>query len=640
MIRLTPFSRSDIGLASLMLIGVIGLWFIGDFHTLHDGDSILYPLISLYRWTVFAWDYDHIGTLLPLLASPVQSPYWNLLTVSFLCSFLLLAGLALWLTLLTEAPLVESSVWVCLLLPLVIAKEPIFQNAAHLFTFGPALFFSGLFAFALRRYLQTGRLAAGAGLFVFSFLAVYLSKNAIVPLAVVAGGLVWNEAQLKDRKGLMSARFILPLLAPPFALLLYQLIEWQIPLRNDLGFDPANLPMALPALLKNWSEQQLTHPLLAVIGLACLLHQLLTRRKDNPLLVYFTAGVALEMLVVASTRWVERNIYHGHYLTDLNFLAPLAILVFTIDLTRRITSTLERASLLVTAALTALVVNALAWNSFSPTSPFTQLDRTIGANTNAIVEAECDLLLGDYWKVWPAVLAANDYYYRHNIIDPRTGQTRLLAGVTYRAWPTESLWRPRFGWPDAKLCSFADDDEGVASAIRIYAPDIVLLMSPKDQIGPIVVSQLENRRLPSLGFEFDNVAPGPGWHGQEVTPDGQTFQWMKERAELVLPLATDHDLALSFRVRPALAPGILPGLTLAVNDHPVPLISHTHTNGDTTFEAAIPKTLLDNPRYTQLVFQVSRTVIPDELYGNGDTRALGLAFDWLRVAPAVATAQP
>ncbi len=636
MTRLAPFSRSDIGLASLILIGVIGLWFIGDFHTLHDGDTVLYSLISLYRWTVFAWDYDHIGTLLPLLASPVQSPYWNLLAVSFLCSFLLLAGLALWLTLLTEASLVESSVWVCLLLPLAIAKEPIFQNAAHLFTFGPAFFFSGLSVFALRHYWQHKSWLAVSAVFTCNFLAVYLAKNAIVPLTILAVSLVWQEAHPLFLSGGFSFRrhffLIFPLLAPALALFLYQLIEWQIPLRNDFGFNPANLPVALPNLLDNWSEKQLTHPIFILIALACFIY-ILARRAEHPLFIFLAAGIVLEVVLIASTRWVERNVYYSHYLTDLNFLLLVCILAVVVNLTRRITSTAERASLLVTVALVALVVNALTWNSFNPANPFAQLDRTIGANTPAIVEADCDILLGDYWKVWPAVLAANDYYYRQNIIDSRTGQTRMLAGVAYRAWPIESLWRPRFNWPDAKLCSFADD-EGVASAIRIYAPDIILLMSPKDQAGPIVVSQLENRRLPSFGFEFDNTAPGPGWHGQEITPDGQTFQWMKERAELVLPLAADHDFTLRFRVRPALAPGILPSLTLAVNEHPVALVSHSEANGDTTFEAAIPKILLDNPRYTQLVFRVSHTAIPDEIYGNGDTRSLGLAFDWLRLDQA------
>ncbi|MEK7785187.1 MAG: hypothetical protein AAB658_07165, partial [Chloroflexota bacterium] len=92
--------------------------------------------------------------------------------------------------------------------------------------------------------------------------------------------------------------------------------------------------------------------------------------------------------------------------------------------------------------------------------------------------------------------------------------------------------------------------------------------------------------------------------------------------------------------RPALAPDILPSLTLAVNGHPVALASQPEANGDTTFEAVVPKTLLDNSRYTQLVFRVSRTVIPDDLYSNGDTRPLGLAFDWLRLDPAVSTARP
>ncbi len=647
MTRFRPFSPLDIGSASLILIGIIGLWYVGDFHTFHDGDTVIYSLSSLYRWTIFAWDYDHIGTLLPLLASPIHQPYWNLLAVSSLCSFLLLSGVTLWLSLIAKVALTESSVWVCLFLPLTIAKVFIFKNAAHLFTFGPALFFSGLFTLSLHRYLQIRGWSTGIAVFVTSFLAVYLAKSAIAPLVVVSIALVWEEARPYfftpcGREAAIRRHFslIVPLLAPATALFLYQLLEWQIPLRNDFSFNPANLTIALPSLLRNWSEQQLTHPLFVVIGLACLSHQLIARRADKLLFAYLTAGVALETLLAASTRWVERNVYHGHYITDLNFLLLFAISAVAIDLTRRISSTVERAGVLITAVIAALVVNALTWNSFSPSSPFAQFDQTIGAGTATIVEAGCDVLAGDYWKVWPAMLAANDYYYRQNIIDPHTGGTRLVTGLTFRAWPTEYLWRPRLDWPNVRLCAFADDETATSWAIGYYAPDIILLLTPKTQVGSIVVSQLENRRLPGLGFEFDNIAPGPGWHGQEVTPDGQTFQWMKETAALAFPLATDHDLTLRFRVRPALAPGILPSLTLAVNGHPVALARQPEPNGDAIFEAAIPKTLLDNPRYTQLVFRVGRTVIPDDLYGNGDARPLGLAFDWLRVDPAITTTRP
>jgi hypothetical protein len=368
-----------------------------------------------------------------------------------------------------------------------------------------------------------------------------------------------------------------------------------------------------------------TAPLWIVIPLAVWLYP---PARRNSALTYFALGIVVETLIISSSRWVAANQFVSRYLYDLLFFTVLAAVIVAADLARRYAPVG-----FVAVAVTALVLNTYEWNSLRPNSPFADLDHTIGKNTPVIVEAGCDLLIGDFWKVWRAVLAVNDYYYRESVVDPRTGQTRLVAGIAIRAWPTEYLWRPRLSWPDAKICFF-DEDERVQRAIQVYAPGIVLLMPHQTQVGPLVVTQLENRHLSSFGFEFDNIAPGPGWHGQEVTPDGQTFQWMKESASLVLPLATDRDLALSFRVRPALAPDVLPSLTLTVNDHPLVLTSRPKDNGDTVFESTIPMSALDNPRYTQLTFRVSRTVIPQEIYGNGDTRSLGLAFDWLRLDPA------
>lgn len=633
---LRPRSGLDVGASCLLVSAIIAIWHVGDFHTLHDGDTVIYSLASLYHWTPFVWEYDHVGSLLPLLASPFHRPYLNLLTLSALNSFAFLYGLILWAGLLSrnELTLTEGGVWVSLLTVAVMPKAKIFSASTNN-PWSLGFFFAGLFAHVLQGYLQRDRcrekLAASPALFILAFLTVYVSKISLVPLLIITPGLVWENLQrrgqwpLKFDKALLS--HLAPLLWMALALLSYQLLEQSAEFKSGLALDPANIQQALPRLLGRWLDEELNAPWL-VLGFLLLLY----RPLDQPMLRYLTAGMVSEAIIISSSSRAGQNDYPSIYLADLTFLLLLLGVIALALLVNRFKFKATWA----VAVPGLLFLNAIQWHSFPPVNPFAQLDRTIGASTPAIVEAECDLLLGDYWKVWPAVLAANDYYYRQNIIDPRTGQTRLLAGITYRAWPTEDLWRPRFDWPDAKLCSFAGDDEGVASAIRIYAPDIILLMSPKDQVGPIVVSQLENRRLPSLGFEFDNTAPGPGWHGQEITPDGQTFQWMKERAELVLPLAADHDFTLRFRVRPALAPGILPSLTLAVNEHPVTLASYPEANGDTTFEAAIPKTLLDNPRYTQLVFRVSHTAIPDKIYGNGDTRALGLAFDWLRLDPVTA----
>jgi len=657
---LQPFSLLDFGLSGFFLTVIIAIWYVGDFHTFHHGDTAIFTLSSLYRWTVFAWEYDHIGSLLPLLVSFIRRPYWNLMALTTLNSLTFLGGLALWGSLLARRriTLAESSLWITLLVPLVLPKSKIFNNAAHNFPWGLGLFFIGLSTCCLLLYLDTKHRRAAAlytlGLFSFAFLAVYVSSISLIPLFVITPAVIWQNSRSTITFALFSKEHsddnvwpikvnsnfttshLVPVACLLLALLAYRALEQSAEFRTRLTLDIANIPLALPPLLWNWSDKELTTPLVLVVVVPSLLLAL-RAWPERPLFAYFAAGVLVETLVVSSSFRTVYVQFPSIYLTELTFLILLSLATSLAGLIRRVGSSIARRGMIAGAILLTFLLNALTWNSFTPASPFTQLDRTIGANTPAIVEAGCDFLIGDYWKVWPAMLAANDYYYRQNIIDPRTGQTRLLAGIAYRAWPTEYLWRPRLDWPDVKLCSFADDGEGVQWAIRVYVPDIVLLLTRKTQVGPIVVSQLENRHLPSLGFEFDNIAPGAGWHGQEVTPDGQTFQWMKQTATLALPLATDNDLALRFRVRPALAPDILPSLTLTVNEHPVVLTCHLETNGDTSFEAVIPKTLFDNPRYTLLTFRVGHTLIPDALYHNGDTRPLGLAFDWLRVDQATTT---
>ncbi len=645
---LQPFSIRDIGLSALFNSGLVVIWNFGDFHSFHYGDTVVFSLISIYRWTVFAWEYDHVGSLLLLAVSFIKRPYWNLLALDGLTAFLFLAGFALWSSLLSfrKSTLTENSVWVALLLPVIMAKTRIFANAAHGITSGAAFFFAGLFTACLLRYLKPEqrvlRPVLAAALLLFGFLATYLAKTMLIPLGIVTLGLIWpylKQIVLAGKNGqyhLITTGTSLAVLVPPLslvvALLIYQYLERQVPTRIDMALDISNIPTALPRLLVNWSKQELSTSLVVLLPLPLLFHKQVWKalRFGNPLLAYLTAGVALEAIIVSSSKWVVFNVYHGYYLTNLEFLLLLATIAFGAYFVFSLVPYRLRTFILL--AVVAILVNVYEWNTLTPAYPLATLERTIGATTSTIIEAQCDILIGHYHRVWPAMMAVNDYYYRHNTLDSRTGTTRWVAAIAARAWPTEDRWRPMLDWPDAKICSFADDD-GIQWAMNAYVPDIILLMPHETSVGPLVVSQLENRRLPSLGFEFDNVAPGSGWHGQESTPDGQTFQWMKEAATLTLPLAANHDLLLRFRVRPALEPGILPSLTLAVNGRPVVLTSRPHANGDTAFEAVIPKTLLDNPRYTQLVFRVSHTVIPNDLYGNGDTRALGLAFDWLRLDP-------
>jgi len=630
---LRPRSALDIGLSILLVSAIIAIWYVGDFHTFHHGDTAIFSLVSLYRWTVFIWEYDHIGALLPLLASPIHHPYLNLLVLSAMNSFALLYGLALWANLISlrELTLTISGLWVSLLLPLVMPKAKIFDNAALNYPWASGLFFASLFTCVLGWYLQRERhrerVAAAPALFVLAFLTVYVSKISLIPLLVVTPGLIWESVRhtrpLRFDKNLLIR--LAPLLGVMLALLIYQWLEQSAEFQSRLTLYPANLPQVLPRLLGRWLVEELNTPLLVLAAIP-LFYKPLARHRKTPLFTYLTAGIACEVIIVAASSRAEQSGYPSIYLTDLTFLLLLIIATLILQLVERVDN------LLYIAFPLTLLLHALMWNSFTPTSPFAAMDRTIGASTPAMVEARCDVLVGDYWKVWPAVLALNDYYYREGLIDPRTDKARLVMGITYRARPVEDLWRERLNWPDVNICAFTEDGPGFRWSLKVYAPDINLLLTPQGKSGPFTVYRLENRRLPELGFEFDHPIPGLGWQGVEYTPSGKAFQWMSETTStLILPLALNHDLTVRFRVLPPLTPDILPGLTLTVNDHPILITSRADFDG-TIFSAAVSQSVLQvNPRYTTFAFHINRTVLPREILGNDDPRALGLAFDWIQI---------
>lgn len=669
---LFPFSTLDWVLSGFVLVIVITIWYLGDFHLLHDSDSILYSAISLYRLTPFAWEYDHGGALLSFIINGIQRPYWNVFALSSLCSFMFLAGLTIWGSLLpyNKHTLTESSLWVSLLVPIVLQKDRIFDNAAHVATFGASFFFAALYTLGVIHYLRSPRnstaFISAFLLYIPGFSAIYLAKNTIVPLAVITAALIWQYSYPTIRarafqwklivtllfrsamKGEKSTRWdqilsclhrfpinlLLPGISLVLSLLTYQLLEQAAPIKNDFTFDLIYIPKALPQLLRNWSAQEVTSPLWFLIPLPFLLYKPSVWHRRNPLLTYLTAGVIVESFAVSSSRWVIPNHFKGYYLTDLDFLLILMILVFAAFSVNRITLRILRGSSLMAVALLSVYVNAQLWNSFALTSPFTGMDNTIGANTSSFVDGQCDIIAGDYWKVWPAVIATNDYYYRENIIDPRTGRLRLVAGIAQRAGPTEYLWRPILDQPGVRICSLVGDEDGFNRSISTYAPEIALQTVPTTKIGQVIVHRIRIKPLQSVTLEFDQLLPGKGWSFGEVGPTGETFQWMDNtEATIILPLMTDRDVSVEFRILHIMSPDILQSLTLFVNGQSVELTRRHDPEGAPIFIGVIPKAVIvSDSRFTILTFRVSHTLIPHLIFPNSDDiRTLGLAFDWLRI---------
>ena len=147
-----------------------------------------------------------------------------------------------------------------------------------------------------------------------------------------------------------------------------------------------------------------------------------------------------------------------------------------------------------------------------------------------------------------------------------------------------------------------------------------------DQVEVYRVPWPQPRR--TLRLEFDQAVPGAGWAGPEVTPSGETFQWMgAETATLDLPLAPDCRFDISFRILMAMAPDILNSLTLSTADQPLAL---TYQPDSQTFHGLIPLTAITADE-TRLAFQVNRIISPKEAGFSDDSRSLALAFDWLQV---------
>jgi len=66
-----------------------------------------------------------------------------------------------------------------------------------------------------------------------------------------------------------------------------------------------------------------------------------------------------------------------------------------------------------------------------------EVDRRFGARTPELLALGADLVVGDYWNVWPMVFHAN------RVLHAR-GEAREIHGLTHRAWPTRARWEPLF----------------------------------------------------------------------------------------------------------------------------------------------------------------------------------------------------
>ena len=459
---------------------------LGGLHRLENGDSIVPVLVSLQRWTPFYWDQERYGMLVPLLALPVRDPLWNLLAQRLLLS---LAGLGA--LVLLARHLLAGRDW-----PLAGALA-----AAGLLAAAPAPWlFEFLFSqpYGLSLALAAGglavaepgadgrrpwhRIAAGALLVLLAHWVNAAIGILLLALAVARAAADRLEGEdvgpVAARLGWDAGLLALGLAAGQVQLRLWPALTGAPLLLHATPLPLSALPAAWGALFANaWRESGAWPLLLSVEAAAGLVLLALPplRAHLSGALVRAAAllGAALAYALFAgSLRWVEENAFHWRYLAPSAVLVHLAAASLVAEPLARLRRTARPVAL---AALALVPAAALAVGGPPSLARVrADLDAVAGKLTGDALAARCDVLVGDYWTVWPAVWHAALVLREH-------GEARRVYGLSHRATPTaRDWWERRLG--GVRYCRAAGD---AAMADRWLRDFGLPPMRPAERVGAV-----------------------------------------------------------------------------------------------------------------------------------------------------------
>ncbi len=490
--------------AVLALAALLALWIdLSAIHRYHNSDSLIPVLMSLVRWTPFYWEQNRFGMLVPLLALPFQEPFLNLLVqvalrlFSLFLSFFLLARIA-----------VPRPWWPAvggLTLALFLAgKDPAQHNFQQMQPYFQALSLALGGILLIERPSDRKRwawVAAGGALIALAF---WVSLETLLWLAPL---LALRRIAFASKEPRRWGRelFSFSLLAACFgaSLLASRLSPYQ---GTHLGFAPiAAWPRAWQVLLSR--EIDFLGPVLpwavaSLLVLAVLL-VILGKERARPALasglcLLGTAGAHL--LILGTSGWVHQNDFRVRFLA-VGLLAaatagPALLLGLFLE-ERFLEGSLKGRQTRWAGAVNAVVLVSLLPLTFlrygapSPTAARAALDG-LGPAGEGIAGAGCTHVLGDYWKVWPAV-------FRANLELDERGERRRVWGIARRSTQTYDLWRPR-DWSTARIAVLGAPRqvEGLRAFFRIPPPG-----SPR---GPAICDGEERRG----GMIFlRGIRPGP-----------------------------------------------------------------------------------------------------------------------------------
>lgn len=477
--------------AALAVAALLALWIdLSAIHRHHNSDSLIPVMMSLVHWTPFYWEQNRFGMLVPLLALPFQDPFQNLLVQTALRLFALFLSFFLLARVTVPRPWWPAAGGAALALFLA-GKDPAQHNFQQMQPYFQALSLAlgGVLLIERKSRLST---IAGCVLIALAFWVSLETLLWLAPLLLLRRIFLVSETP----RGWGRELFPYVLLAVCFGASLFasRLSPYQ---GTHLGFAPiATWPRAWQRLLHR--ELEYLGPVLPWVLAALLLLAVLLAvarpGRGRPVLasgLCLLGMAAANLLLLGTSGWVHMNDFRVRFLAVGLLAVALAVPALLLGLL------LEGRPARWGGAVNAMVLLALlplAWLRYGPPSPAAARAslRELSPAGERIAAAGCTHVLGNYWKVWPAV-------FQTNVLLAEQGEEREVWGIARRSTPALDLWRPR-DWSTARIAVLGPP--GLADRLRDYF-HIPPLGSPG---GPVPCA--DEKRLGSM-VSLRGIRPGP-----------------------------------------------------------------------------------------------------------------------------------
>lgn len=370
-------------------------------------DSLLPSIMSLQNVTLFYWGQDRLANVLPLAASWIRDPATNLaatLWLATLCFLGVLWGFARMAARVAHAEdrqalSLQTFVLLSAACLLVFTPRAIFEMAiAHVEFSLPAVALMAAMSVSVLRS-DAGWIAL-AGCSVACFVAVWVNPGALLPGLFVA-----VAASLHRRRVGLAEAWLAGSCAAAF--LAWSAVAGGIADPRYAGFDGAAMVAGVGKVAVGLAKAIRPLPLAATLACLCGLAWLEQRREPGAestggkALVRYLYRAALLfslawLLLFAGNPWVQSN---GHSWRYFIFLPFAAMFCLALSLARRL-----RAMGAGKARAVSLVA-ALASVAFAFSPPAAFGGYQVLREAEGRLKPGSHLFAGDYWQVWPAVLA-------------------------------------------------------------------------------------------------------------------------------------------------------------------------------------------------------------------------------------------